>query len=180
MQDDLLTIGKEGSRPSVVNRAPDMSRQERLELERLAREYAPDFIADGLAKLNRLAESVENVEDALNPTSLIARKLWREMTLEEAQHILRKGDHIAVSRGIYSHHGIYDGAGWVFAYDNGFVGTMTLADFADGADVYRVDDEALYSPEEIMRRAMSRFGEMEYHIVFNNCEHFACWCRHGE
>jgi len=32
----------------------------------------------------------------------------------------------------------------------------------------------------IIRRAMSRIGEKEYHIIFNNCEHFKNWVLYGE
>ncbi len=179
--DDIFDAASKAGRQSGVVRdvrLPD--RQERQEVERLAKEYAPDFIAEGVSKLNRMAESFENVQDSINPAQLAARKLVREMSVEEAKGVLQKGDHVAVSRVVYSHHGIYDGDGFVYAYDNGIVGMSPLADFADGDDVYRVDDEARYTPEEILQRALSRFGEMEYHVVFNNCEHFAEWCRHGD
>ncbi len=37
----------------------------------------------------------------------------------------------------------------------------------------------LYSPEETIARARSRLGEDRYHLVVNNCEHFAIWCKTG-
>lgn len=37
----------------------------------------------------------------------------------------------------------------------------------------------LYSPEETVQRALSRVGEKDYNLVFNNCEHFALWCKTG-
>jgi len=37
----------------------------------------------------------------------------------------------------------------------------------------------LYSPEETVQRALSRVGESKYNLVFNNCEHFAVWCKTG-
>ena len=30
-----------------------------------------------------------------------------------------------------------------------------------------------------LRRAMSRIGEQNYNLLFNNCEHFANWCKTG-
>jgi hypothetical protein len=33
---------------------------------------------------------------------------------------------------------------------------------------------------EIIKRALSRVGTKDYHLAFNNCEHFARWCRYGE
>lgn len=31
----------------------------------------------------------------------------------------------------------------------------------------------------VIRRAMSRLGESEYHLIFNNCEHFKNWVLEG-
>lgn len=43
----------------------------------------------------------------------------------------------------------------------------------------KADNYKLFSPEETVRRAKSRMGENEYNLVFNNCEHFAIWCKTG-
>ncbi len=40
-------------------------------------------------------------------------------------------------------------------------------------------DYHLYSPEETVLRAKSRIGEDKYSLIFNNCEHFAIWCKTG-
>lgn len=37
----------------------------------------------------------------------------------------------------------------------------------------------LYSPEDTVRRAVDRLAEEKYNLVFNNCEHFAIWCKTG-
>lgn len=37
----------------------------------------------------------------------------------------------------------------------------------------------IYSPQETVERAESRLGETEYNLAFNNCEHFAIWCKTG-
>ncbi len=37
----------------------------------------------------------------------------------------------------------------------------------------------LYSPEETVQRARSKIGERQYNLLFNNCEHFAVWCKTG-
>ncbi len=37
----------------------------------------------------------------------------------------------------------------------------------------------LYSPAETVQRAKSRLGDGEYNIAWNNCEHFAIWCKTG-
>lgn len=41
------------------------------------------------------------------------------------------------------------------------------------------DELTLYSPEETVERAKSQLGEGDYNLVFNNCEHFAVWCKTG-
>lgn len=40
-------------------------------------------------------------------------------------------------------------------------------------------DYHLYSPEETIQRARRRLGERKYNLAFNNCEHFAIWCKTG-
>ena len=37
----------------------------------------------------------------------------------------------------------------------------------------------LYSPEETVRRAESHLNEEGYNLLWNNCEHFALWCKTG-
>lgn len=37
----------------------------------------------------------------------------------------------------------------------------------------------LYTPVETVERAKSRIGETKYNLAFNNCEHFALWCKTG-
>ncbi|XP_070578385.1 phospholipase A and acyltransferase 2-like [Ptychodera flava] len=36
------------------------------------------------------------------------------------------------------------------------------------------------SVEEIVERAFSSLGEIGYNVLWNNCEHFAKWCRYGK
>lgn len=37
----------------------------------------------------------------------------------------------------------------------------------------------LFTPQETIQRAKSRLGEHNYSLPFNNCEHFALWCKTG-
>ena len=53
-----------------------------------------------------------------------------------------------------------------------FVGLFKLA-FDDLFD----NKITLYSPEETVKRAESQLGKGKYNLVFNNCEHFAVWCK---
>ena len=92
------------------------------------------------------------------------------------------GSHLVSSRFGYTHHGIYVGNGEVVHYllDEGV--TLTdLEEFSCGNAVrVRTHPGAPYSGEECARRALSRLGEDEYNLVFNNCEHFATWCATGK
>jgi len=40
-------------------------------------------------------------------------------------------------------------------------------------------DYTIYSPSEVVARAKSRLHEQKYNLIFNNCEHFAIWCKTG-
>jgi len=51
-----------------------------------------------------------------------------------------------------------------------------LADYVAGRDLTGNLDR---SPDAIVARAESRIGEGGFDPVFNNCEHFATWCRTG-
>ena len=92
------------------------------------------------------------------------------------------GSHLVSSRLGYTHHGIYVGNGEVVHYllDEG-VTLSDLEEFSCGNAVWvRTHPGAPYSGEECARRALSRLGEDQYNLVFNNCEHFATWCATGE
>lgn len=46
-------------------------------------------------------------------------------------------------------------------------------------DWFRQRNYHLYSAEETVQRAYERLGEDKYSLLFNNCEHFAIWCKTG-
>ena len=102
------------------------------------------------------------------------------------------GDHLWVHRGGYEHHGIDDGEGCVVHYagGKGHEGTSNssavqrckMQQFSDGAVVnirtyQSAEKQRVFPPEVVVQRAYSRVGENKYHLVFNNCEHFATWCK---
>lgn len=99
-----------------------------------------------------------------------------------------RGDHIyVIRRAGYSHHGIDCGGGSVIhftgepgALKNGAcIARSTLAEFLQGGQVkvrhYGRRDDV----ETTVTRAESKLGETGYHLVSNNCEHFATWCCTG-
>lgn len=148
-----------------------LDKDDRRELERILKCLSPD-IGNGVEKLNNLQDSLANPFDA-------QVKKTNAKNLQEARGYFQKGDHIAVDRDLYSHHAIYDGEDGVVEYDDFIVKTASLEEFAQGARIYRVEETPAYEPDEIMERAYSRMGEQDYHLLFNNCENFATWCRCG-
>ncbi|MCL2007214.1 MAG: lecithin retinol acyltransferase family protein [Treponema sp.] len=107
---------------------------------------------------------------------------------------LNPGDIIFTDRIFYKHYGVYAGEDRVIHYSssNGDFGLdacvreTSLEQFARGGYCNIVefteksDQKRLFSKEETMKRASSRLGEKQYNLIFNNCEHFAIWCKTGE
>jgi hypothetical protein len=98
---------------------------------------------------------------------------------------MARGDHIYVRRGRrYSHHGVDCGDGSVIHFTGPrgtrrHVARTPLEEFAAGSQVQvRIHDERLHA-EDAIRNAESRLGSVDYHLVRNNCEHFAAWCCTG-
>ena len=91
-------------------------------------------------------------------------------------------DHLEVPRqhGLFNHHGIDLGDGTVAHYLEGReILRSPLAEFSQGQPL-RVISHAEASPVGVtLRRAMGRLGEQDYNLLFNNCEHFATWCKTG-
>ncbi|OIJ26033.1 lecithin retinol acyltransferase family protein [Nocardioides luteus] len=100
---------------------------------------------------------------------------------------MARGDHIYVRRGrgrYYTHHAIDAGDGTVIHY-TGTAATgrrverSSLESFADGGEIYLRSYRSRLPAEEIVSRAESRLGMTGYHLVRNNCEHFATWASTG-
>jgi hypothetical protein len=93
-------------------------------------------------------------------------------------------DHLQVPRrhGLFNHHGID-------------LGDDTVAHYLEGRQILRSPLEEFSRGEPVsvvaypqgqcsatgvtLRRAMGRLGEQSYNLLFNNCEHFAHWCKTG-
>ena len=91
-------------------------------------------------------------------------------------------DHLEVPRqhGLFNHHGIDLGDGTVAHYLEGReILRSPLEEFSQGQPL-QVISHAEASPVGVtLRRAMGRLGEQDYNLLFNNCEHFATWCKTG-
>ena len=99
---------------------------------------------------------------------------------------MARGDQIYAIREIigipYEHHGIDCGNNTVIHYSK--IGEATVAQtdrstFARGSRIYHKEQLTAFIPEVVIERAESRLGERQYDLFFNNCEHFANWCKTG-
>ncbi|MBR8828591.1 MAG: lecithin retinol acyltransferase family protein [Gomphosphaeria aponina SAG 52.96 = DSM 107014] len=102
---------------------------------------------------------------------------------------MAQGDQIYVFRdflqgqGVYEHHGIDCGNGTVIHYrkPSETIERTSLATFTRGNKAYlrQYPVRFCFIPELVVERAESRLGEHKYNLLFNNCEHFATWCKTG-
>ena len=102
---------------------------------------------------------------------------------------MAKGDLVYAYRnlfqldGLYKHYGIDCGDGTVIHYrkPSEIIERTSMATLSRGNSVYVVEDLEGFSfvPDVVVARAESRLGENNYNLLFNNCEHFAWWCKTG-
>ncbi len=91
-------------------------------------------------------------------------------------------DHLQVPRqhGLFHHHGIDLGDGTVAHYlEAREILRSPIQNFCQGQAISVIKHENPSSTGTTLRRAMSRIGEQNYNLLFNNCEHFANWCKTG-
>lgn len=108
-------------------------------------------------------------------------------TSTELEQTYKPGDHLKLSRGVYTHHGIYAGDGTVIHYSQGYddipeIREVPFSEFAGISKVMLVPESESplrFSADEAVRRARSRLGEQNYNLIYNNCENFVRWCRSG-
>lgn len=109
---------------------------------------------------------------------------------------MAQGDHFFVWRrhaGVpFQHHAIDLGDGSVVHFTDGDGGVAgpgaATANFqirrtsletvtrAGRDSVHVVTHQDAFSGDAIVERALSQTGRRGYHLIFDNCEHFACWC----
>jgi len=102
---------------------------------------------------------------------------------------MARADQIYVMRplvgidGVYQHHGIDYGDGSIIHYrktgDQAIISRTSFETFSWGNPVYPVHHSLADSTDVVIDRAESRLGEQQYDLFFNNCEHFATWCKTG-
>ena len=105
------------------------------------------------------------------------------------------GDHIRVKVNGYYHHGIYIGCEEVVQFglpfdmyqDHSLIKVIksSITDFLKGGflEVRQYTKKELKSKhknELIIEIALSKLGEGDYNLLYNNCEHFANLCVFGK
>lgn len=102
------------------------------------------------------------------------------MTIGDQIYVWRQ---FAKKDEVYQHHGIDIGDGTVIHYrkPSEIIEQTSWNTFTRGNKVYvRQYPEGFYFLSDVViKRAMSRLGENKYNLLFNNCEHFATWCKTG-
>jgi Lecithin retinol acyltransferase/PspA/IM30 family len=101
---------------------------------------------------------------------------------------MARGDQIYVMRewlnlqGVYEHHGIDCGDGTVIHYrkPSETIERTSIETFTRGGKIYLLQYAVCYIAETAITRAESRLGEHQYNLLYNNCEHFATWCKTGK
>ena len=99
---------------------------------------------------------------------------------------MARGDQVYAYREIvgipYEHYGIDCGDGTIIHYSKAGeaeVARTSQASFAQGGAIYTKNPATAFIPDVVIDRAESRLGERRYDLFFNNCEHFADWCKTG-
>lgn len=99
---------------------------------------------------------------------------------------MARGDQVYAYRNVmgvpYEHHGIDCGDGTIIHYGKLGEAAITRTSretFARGGPIYIKSQPTAYIPQVVVERAESRLGEKQYDLFFNNCEHFANWCKTG-
>lgn len=104
--------------------------------------------------------------------------------------IAKYGDIIFVNHGLYKHFGIYINEDCVIHYDGKIddfylremcVRETKMDRFLAGKDSFEVLKlkDTYYDNKSTVDRARAHLGEENFNLVFNNCEHFAMWCKTG-
>lgn len=96
---------------------------------------------------------------------------------------MAKGDHIYISFWFngcpITHHGIDCGDGSVIHYDGQKVCRISKTKFTKGKTITVKEYGKCDADDVVVQRAENRLNERKYNPVFNNCEHFAYYCKVG-
>ena len=99
---------------------------------------------------------------------------------------------IYTKRPLYKHYGVYVGNGRVVHFAakgfetnaaEAYIQETSLENFLKGDSLFiEPTVHGALSAAQTVARARGEIGKQkgEYNLVFNNCEHFAHWCKYGK
>ena len=120
----------------------------------------------------------------------IIYKIWNlvSLTTSEGRQKMGLGDHIRVKRRIrYYHHGIDIGQNRVIHFTgepgkkkDASIQETSLEEFSENRKIKIVQYSECFSPQKTVAIAKRNLSGSGYNLVWNNCEHFARYCKTGE
>ncbi|KYC41153.1 NC domain protein [Scytonema hofmannii PCC 7110] len=97
---------------------------------------------------------------------------------------MARGDHIYVSFFFdgfpVTHHGIDYGDSYIIHYDMQKVSIIPKNRFGKGRKIHVKEYGSCDTNDIVVQRAKSKLYEKAYNVFFNNCEHFAYYCKTGQ
>jgi hypothetical protein len=97
-----------------------------------------------------------------------------------------RGDHIKVFRYFYFHHAIDMGDGTCIHFTgepfkkfDSYIRRTDMDVFLKGGTMRIVEYDECKDPDEVVNTALSYVGMAGYHLIWNNCYHFARYCKTG-
>jgi Lecithin retinol acyltransferase len=148
----------------------DLFKEFRTDLKEIIGGLNP-ALGDALEIADRISKTVNNAVESWSNNIF-------EVTLTPIRDIVA-GDHLMVRYPFYNHHGLYLGNREVVHFAEGHIHITSLDKFIENWDMVVVNSPQTYPTDIVIMRAICRVGEGNYHLIFNNCEHFVNWCRSG-
>jgi hypothetical protein len=98
-----------------------------------------------------------------------------------------RGDHIKVFRYFYFHHAIDMGDGTCIHFTgepfkkfDSYIQHTDMRVFLKGGKAKVVKYRECKDADEVINTALSYVGQAGYHLIWNNCYHFARFCKTGQ
>lgn len=106
------------------------------------------------------------------------------MYISGEMSIMARGDHIYISFFFdgfpVTHHGVDCGDGYIIHYDMQRISMIPKTKFGKGRTIRIKEYGTCDIDDLVLERAKSKLYEKRYNILFNNCEHFAYYCKTGK
>ena len=134
-----------------------INRQNRKEIQKISHDMNP--------KLGRAVHTYHKLLDTLDNYIESSNNGLNRMLLADDVVDLSPGDHLYVQRPGFTHHGLYMKESLILHYHMGLVKITGWEEFSEGSPIHKKAEEdspSSYLGEEIIKRALSRYGENQY------------------